>query len=168
MKGRVAVEDVGTRVIVSDARLLDQVREQPNVPNLLRVRVDRSALDAWGSRPPARIVCQPAGPLPHRIRACSRRWHGGDARGGQRRASRSGSPPPRPRDLRRRFRGGDAMTESPEKRSCAKRLRRMRALAKQRKLQAETGCRAAVGSCVAPGQLPRAEKAARTTQACHE
>jgi hypothetical protein len=33
-------------VIISDARLLDQVREQPNVPNLLRVRVNRSALDA--------------------------------------------------------------------------------------------------------------------------
>ena len=46
VKGRIAVEDAGTRVIISDARLLDQVREQPNVPNLLRVRVNRSALDA--------------------------------------------------------------------------------------------------------------------------
>ncbi len=59
VKGRVAVEDVGTRVIVSDARLLDQVRDPaPNgtateaaapatgAPSLLRVRVSRSAMDA--------------------------------------------------------------------------------------------------------------------------
>src|SRR5690348_13106706 len=38
MKGRIAVEDVGTRLIISDARLLDQVRQQPSAPNLLRVR----------------------------------------------------------------------------------------------------------------------------------
>jgi hypothetical protein len=57
------------------------------------------------------------------------------------------------------------MTDSPEKRKLAlKRLRRMRALAKQRKLQAEKG--AGGGSEVAtPGQPPRAEKAARTTKA---
>ena len=46
VRGRIAVEDVGTRVIVSDARLLDQVREQPSAPNLLRVRVNHSAMDA--------------------------------------------------------------------------------------------------------------------------
>jgi DNA polymerase-3 subunit alpha len=46
VKGRIAVEDAGTRVIISDARLLDQVREQPNTPNLLRVRVNRGAMDA--------------------------------------------------------------------------------------------------------------------------
>src|SRR6185437_864236 len=46
MKGRIAVEDVGTRLIISDARLLDQVRQQPSAPNLLRVRVNRSAIDA--------------------------------------------------------------------------------------------------------------------------
>jgi DNA polymerase-3 subunit alpha len=54
VKGRVAVEDVGTRVIVSDARLLDQVRDQggngaaqaSGTPSLLRVRVSRSAMDA--------------------------------------------------------------------------------------------------------------------------
>jgi DNA polymerase III subunit alpha len=59
VKGRVAIEDVGTRVIVSDARLLDQVRDPaPNgaaiavaaqltgAPSLLRVRVSRSAMDA--------------------------------------------------------------------------------------------------------------------------
>ena len=44
VKGRVAVEDVGTRVIVSDARLLDQVAERP--PSLLRVRLDLSAFDS--------------------------------------------------------------------------------------------------------------------------
>jgi DNA polymerase III subunit alpha len=43
VKGRVAVEDVGTRLIVSDARLLDQVVERP--PSLLRVRLDLSAVD---------------------------------------------------------------------------------------------------------------------------
>ncbi len=43
VKGRVAVEDVGTRLIVSDARLLDQVVDRP--PSLLRVRVDLSAVD---------------------------------------------------------------------------------------------------------------------------
>jgi len=44
VKGRIAVEDVGTRVIVSDARQLDQVREQV-APSVLRVRVNCSALD---------------------------------------------------------------------------------------------------------------------------
>jgi DNA polymerase III subunit alpha len=44
VKGRVAVEDVGTRVIVSDARLLDQVAEAAR-PSVLRVRVNRSAMD---------------------------------------------------------------------------------------------------------------------------
>ena len=38
VKGRVAIEDVGTRVIVSDARCLDQVADPP--PSLLRVRLD--------------------------------------------------------------------------------------------------------------------------------
>ena len=50
--GRVAVEDVGTRVIVSDARPLEKMVEQArqqqtdSVPSLLRVRVNRSAMDA--------------------------------------------------------------------------------------------------------------------------
>jgi DNA polymerase-3 subunit alpha len=43
VKGRVAVEDVGTRVIVSDARLLDQMAGRP--PSQLRVRLDLSAVD---------------------------------------------------------------------------------------------------------------------------
>ncbi len=47
VKGRVAVEDVGTRVIVSDARPLDQVREPRanGTPSVLRVRVNRNAMD---------------------------------------------------------------------------------------------------------------------------
>ena len=44
VKARVAVEDVGTRLIVTDARVLDQVTDCP--PSLLRVRVDLSTLDA--------------------------------------------------------------------------------------------------------------------------
>jgi DNA polymerase-3 subunit alpha len=44
VKGRVAVEDVGTRLTVADARVLDQVADRP--PSLLRVRVDLGALDA--------------------------------------------------------------------------------------------------------------------------
>jgi DNA polymerase III alpha subunit len=43
VKGRVAVEDVGTRLIVSDARALDQVAER--APGVLRVRVDLRAMD---------------------------------------------------------------------------------------------------------------------------
>jgi DNA polymerase-3 subunit alpha len=43
VKGRVAVEDVGTRLIMSDARVLDQVTDRP--PSLLRVRVGLHALD---------------------------------------------------------------------------------------------------------------------------
>jgi DNA polymerase-3 subunit alpha len=52
VKGRVAIEDVGTRMIVSDARALekmaDPVRDQPagGAPSILRVRVNRSAMDA--------------------------------------------------------------------------------------------------------------------------
>jgi DNA polymerase-3 subunit alpha len=43
VKGRVAVEDVGTRLMVSDARVLDQVNDR--APSLLRVRVDLKAID---------------------------------------------------------------------------------------------------------------------------
>jgi DNA polymerase III subunit alpha len=44
LKGRVAVEDVGTRVIVADARLIEHIVDRP--PSLLRVRVDLNSLDA--------------------------------------------------------------------------------------------------------------------------
>jgi DNA polymerase III subunit alpha len=43
MKGRVAVEDVGTRLIVADARPLDQLADRP--PSLLRVRMDLSTVN---------------------------------------------------------------------------------------------------------------------------
>jgi DNA polymerase-3 subunit alpha len=43
VKGRVAIEDAGTRLIISDAKVLDQIVERP--PSLLRVRVDLNALD---------------------------------------------------------------------------------------------------------------------------
>jgi DNA polymerase-3 subunit alpha len=43
VKARVAVEDVGTRLVVADARVLDQVTDRP--PSLLRVRVDLNALN---------------------------------------------------------------------------------------------------------------------------
>jgi DNA polymerase III subunit alpha len=46
VKGRVAVEDVGTRLIVDDARLLDQVSIRQPAPGLLRVRVGLNTLDA--------------------------------------------------------------------------------------------------------------------------
>jgi hypothetical protein len=44
VKGRVAIEDVGTRLVVSDARLLDAVVEKG--PKLLRVRVELEKLEA--------------------------------------------------------------------------------------------------------------------------
>ncbi len=44
VKARVAVEDVGTRLIVSDARVLDQMADR--VPSVLRVRVNRGVIDA--------------------------------------------------------------------------------------------------------------------------
>jgi DNA polymerase-3 subunit alpha len=44
VKGRVAIEDVGTRLIVSDARLLEQVPDK--APSMLRVRVDLSSVDS--------------------------------------------------------------------------------------------------------------------------
>jgi acetyl-CoA carboxylase carboxyl transferase subunit alpha len=57
------------------------------------------------------------------------------------------------------------MTDSLEKRKLArKRLRRMRALAKQRKLQAGTGAGQSTGIHT-PGQPPRPEKATRATKA---
>jgi DNA polymerase III subunit alpha len=43
VKGRVAVEDAGTRLIVADARLLDQLADRP--PSLLRVRMDLSTVN---------------------------------------------------------------------------------------------------------------------------
>jgi DNA polymerase-3 subunit alpha len=43
VKGRVAVEDVGTRLIVADVRPLDEVVDR--IPSVLRVRVDLAALD---------------------------------------------------------------------------------------------------------------------------
>jgi hypothetical protein len=57
------------------------------------------------------------------------------------------------------------MTDSLEKRKLArKRLRRMRELAKQRKIQAEKGA-ALSAEIHTPGQPPRPERAARTTKA---
>jgi DNA polymerase-3 subunit alpha len=44
VKGRVAIEDMGTRLRVSDARLLDQVADPP--PSLLRVRLDLREVNA--------------------------------------------------------------------------------------------------------------------------
>src|ERR1700722_16183612 len=44
VKGRVAIEDVGTRLIVADARLLDSVADK--IPTHLRVRVDLSTVDS--------------------------------------------------------------------------------------------------------------------------
>jgi DNA polymerase-3 subunit alpha len=44
VKARVVVEDVGTRLVVAGARVLDQVADRP--PSLLRVRVDLNALNA--------------------------------------------------------------------------------------------------------------------------
>src|SRR5208282_700766 len=44
IKGRVAVEDVGTRVIVSDVRVLDQVIDRP--PSGLKVRVQDGGTEA--------------------------------------------------------------------------------------------------------------------------
>ncbi|HEX5424620.1 MAG TPA: DNA polymerase III subunit alpha, partial [Candidatus Acidoferrales bacterium] len=48
VKARVAVEDVGTRLIVSDARPLDRVAEQSpsNGASVLRVRMNRGAIDS--------------------------------------------------------------------------------------------------------------------------
>ena len=43
VKGRVAVEDVGTRLIVADARALDQVVDRPAA--MLQVRVDLNSVD---------------------------------------------------------------------------------------------------------------------------
>jgi DNA polymerase-3 subunit alpha len=43
VKGRVAVEDIGTRLIVADARLLDQLADRP--PSMLRVRMDLSTVN---------------------------------------------------------------------------------------------------------------------------
>ena len=45
VKARVAVEDVGTRLIVSDARPLERLAAQKSA-NVLRVRVDRAGIDA--------------------------------------------------------------------------------------------------------------------------
>ncbi len=61
VKGRVAVEDVGTRLIVADARLLDQLADRP--PSLLRVRMDLSTVNTGAHRPAAGIIFQPPRPL---------------------------------------------------------------------------------------------------------
>jgi DNA polymerase-3 subunit alpha len=42
-KGRISVEEVGTRVVVSEAKPMDQMSER--VPSLLRVRVDLATMD---------------------------------------------------------------------------------------------------------------------------
>jgi DNA polymerase-3 subunit alpha len=44
VKGRVAIEDVGTRLIVADARLLEQVADK--APSMLRVRVDLGSVNS--------------------------------------------------------------------------------------------------------------------------
>jgi hypothetical protein len=43
LKGRVNVEEAGTRLAVMDARRLEDIGQRP--PNVMRVRVDMSALD---------------------------------------------------------------------------------------------------------------------------
>jgi DNA polymerase-3 subunit alpha len=45
VKGRINVEEVGTRIVVMDARLLDDATEQP--PSLMRVRVDLGQMDEF-------------------------------------------------------------------------------------------------------------------------
>ena len=44
LKGRVNVEEAGTRLAVMDARRLEDMGQRP--PNVMRVRVDMAALDA--------------------------------------------------------------------------------------------------------------------------
>jgi len=44
LKGRVNVEDAGTRLSVMDARRLEDIGQRP--PNLMRVRLDMAAVDA--------------------------------------------------------------------------------------------------------------------------
>ena len=44
LKGRVNVEEAGTRLAVIDARRLEDIGQRP--PNLMRVRVDMTAVDA--------------------------------------------------------------------------------------------------------------------------
>ena len=73
VKGRVAIEDVGTRVIVSDARLLDQVADPP--PSLLRVRLDLREVDPQAIDRLQQLVLQPSRTLPRGIRAGAGRWN---------------------------------------------------------------------------------------------
>ena len=79
-----AVEDVGTRVIVSDARLLDQVRDPvANADARARRRRAQPAARAREPQrdgrdhhqPAARAVRQPARPLPDCVRARAGRRH---------------------------------------------------------------------------------------------
>src|SRR3984957_11808756 len=60
VKGRVAVEDVGTRLIVADARLLDQLADRP--PSLLRVRVDLSTVNTGALGRLKELFSRPPGP----------------------------------------------------------------------------------------------------------
>ena len=88
VKGRVAVEDVGTRVIVSDARLLDQVRRpsaEPaaRAPGALRAVDQRTRIDRL-----QRTFFEPSGALPRCVRTGEGRWHGSDARSFERGAGR--------------------------------------------------------------------------------
>ena len=98
VKGRVAVEEAGTRLIVADARVLDQVSDRP--PVLLRVRVGLSALNTgaldrlhelFSSRPGR---CRVAFELVNEDGTRS------DARIFERGARRRGTSQPRSRDLR--------------------------------------------------------------------
>ena len=87
VKGRVAVEDVGTRLMVSDARVLDQVTDR--APSLLRVRVDLKAHGPGCARSARRAVHTKSGTLPSFLRADSRRRQRSDARIVQRGEGRS-------------------------------------------------------------------------------
>ena len=98
LKGRVAVEDVGTRVIVADARLIEQVVGRP--ASLLRVRVDLHSLDVSSSRSPSGVVFEPPGQMPRCFRTREDRRYGGDARSLAVGQCRSGDGRARARNLR--------------------------------------------------------------------
>ena len=110
VKGRVAVEDVGTRLIVSDARLLDQVADRAAQP------VARSRGPQYGgyrrSRPAAKTILQQARPLPRHIRSGKERRHRSDAGSRQRGLGRSRTGRARPRDLWYRLRGAGSIRPS--------------------------------------------------------
>ena len=116
LRGRVNVEEAGTRVSVQEAQLLDQVAEGNT---FMRVRVDLGAVDEGHARPAEGAFRGFAGAVRDRIRSAGSGRLGGDAALEPARAPGRTAGGQGARDVRRRCGGGGALSAQESARESA-------------------------------------------------